>query len=163
ALSRAALSGAVRSRAEFPRLYRSGVNGGFVGKSWSRRSRTRRAIRWGAPAWRTPTERRFCGLRLFLSRTEPLYQDAAALPVGHEAGALVGHVVCNLEVVTPGAAISAAQWGVILAPGIAAAWATCWLIKALVAVAAGFAKWPAVVPDGSNRSALAVTIGARMI
>jgi hypothetical protein len=88
-------------------------------------------------------------LRPFFFRAEPLYENAATLPVGHKARALVRPVlVRNLEVVTPGAPIGSAKRGIVLAPGMAAARTTGRLLGAFVALAP--AHWATVVAVASS-------------
>jgi len=104
-----------------------------------------------------PMGRGLLGLGLIPFGAEPLDQDAATLPVGHKAGALVRpRFVRNLEIVAPRSAIGTAQRRVVLTPGMAAARAGGRLFGA----SASFA--PAgrpVVTLASSRSAAAL-IGA---
>src|SRR5712671_1317952 len=161
-LAAPALAAAFGPGTEFRWLFRSGLIEAHIGKSRPRRPWTGRSIRRRAPAGRTPMGRCFCGLRLFLFRTEPLHQDAATLAVGREAGALVRpRLVRDLEVITPGAAIGSAQGRIILAPGVAAARAPGRLFGALVALAP--AQRAAVVAVASSGGMFATAALVRAV
>src|SRR5258707_6204992 len=116
-----------------------------------------------SPLWAS-ADRCRGGFRLLLFRAEPLHQDAAALFVGQQAGALVGpHLVRDLEFLTPRASIGSAQGGIVLTPGMTAARATGRLFGAVVALAAGFAVRPAIVTVALTGSLLASAIIARAV
>src|SRR5579883_700354 len=140
---------AARSRAwPVPQSGGASLARSLIGKSRSRRPRTGRTIRWGSLVPRTPSGRRFCGLRFVLFRAEPLHQDAATPPVSQKAGALVRpRLARNLEVIAPGAAVGSAQGRIVLAPGVAAARAAR-LFGAGVAL--GAAQRPAAVAVASS-------------
>src|SRR4029077_7355574 len=100
----------------------------------------------GRRARRPTAGRRFRGLRFFLFRAEPLHQDAEALLIGQQAGALVGpRLVRNRELVAPDAAIGSAERVVVLAPAVAAARVTGRRRGALVAVSIKFEKLSVLV------------------
>src|SRR5260370_10210421 len=147
---------------EVPGLCRPRLNEALIGKSRPRWPRTGRAIRRRASARRAPLGRCFCRLPLFLFRAEPLYQDAATLAVGHEAGALVRpRFVRDLEVIAPGAAIGSAQRRIVLAPGMAAARTAGRLFGALIALT--FAQWAPVVAIAASGGLFAAAALVRAI
>lgn len=85
---------------------------------------------------RTPAHRCFYELGLILFRAEPLDQDATTFAVSQKAGAPVRpRLVRNFDVFTPRAAIGSAQGRIVLAPGMATAWAAGRLFGAFAALA----------------------------
>jgi len=101
----------------------------------------------------------FGRLWLFLFGTEPLHQDAAALAVGHKAGALVRpRLVRDLEVIPPGTAIGSAQGGIVLAPGMAAARTAGRLFGALAP-----AQWAALVAVAASEGMFAAAALVRAV